>query len=159
MQTARPHNTSTFIQSRQQILHKFICVNGIVVTRPSFELNPGDIISISPQAWIASCLPTVLSSRPLKAPLYEVKGLLWPPKGLLSHRLAPTGAARKPLSEATLSRPKSPFNRIGISLGISRLNPKPLHLEINYNHFIAVFLYTPQQLFYPAQFDLNLLNK
>jgi ribosomal protein S4 len=130
------HGSITFLQSRQQILHKFICVNGIVITRPSFELNPGDIISIL-RHHAASSLSTIAAAS--RSSANEV---------LVASHLS----GRE--EQASFSQLK-PFFRHS---KINSRNPKPLHLEINYNHFIAVFLYAPQQLFYPAQFDLN-LNK
>jgi len=99
----------TFRAGRQLIIHQKVFVNNKLIDIPSYQLSPGDIISISSEN--------------------------------STNFLSVSSQFMQNLHANSLCQTKS------------------LHLEINYKSLTAIFLYPPQQLIYPSEFDIPVFRK
>ena len=99
----------TFRAGRQLIIHQKVFVNNKLIDIPSYQLSPGDIISISSE--------NSTNFRSASSQFLQ---------NLHANSLCQT---------------------------------KSLHLEINYKSLTAIFLYPPQQLIYPSEFDIPVFRK
>lgn len=181
---------STFRASRQLILHKFVYVNNKLVTRPSFFLSPGDIISIGSlhgfQNLRLSESPFAITNTQLisfdkdyeisksnnksqlssfnRVELHSTKSN----KNIPYLNVVPDHndyeSNRNILSvRETITKQKRIFHLVHNLIKCFdknfQSNTKVLHLEVNYKLLIGIFLYTPQQIIYPAHFDINFILK
>jgi ribosomal protein S4 len=125
----------TLAATRQLITHQKICVNQKVMTKPGYFLQPGDIVSVLPSTRVRMG-QTV--RRFLRAPATQ------------------DALHRMPIRRRRRQRKIYKIRKTSIT---TKVFYKPLHLEVNYALLSYVFLYTPQQLYYPMHLSLTNVAK
>lgn len=167
---------SSIYMARQWILHKRILVNGKRAGRPSYALCPGDVLQVD-TPWhtllgqsmfdrftrffkqstqISATYPNVYSSTAsafgLDARLQAMKGAkdTTTPADLETRfgafKDAPSAAKYiKTVADTTLFHPVSVM--------------KPVHFEISFSTFTAVYLYAPQRIVFPTLLDVPAIRR
>jgi len=120
----------SFREGRQGILHGLVCINGHPVTRPNFSLRPGDLIQIGQAVLVTS----ETFSKPSRE-LHSSQALQFN-KQIISFQSV-CDRIKKNWQEKACTQTRS------------------LHLEVCHRSLSAIFLFSPQQILYPLEFELQ----
>lgn len=121
------HFTPTFASARQLITHGKIMVNNKTITKATYLLKPGDIVSIDPK--IKEQTTTNIKS------FFKFQETI--------------GTLRK--SQKSNKGSKFSMNKI--------FWYKSPHVEVNYKILQIIYLFSPQQAYYPISMDLDVITK
>lgn len=131
---------SSVSQARQIIGHGKVLVNDVSVLRPSYQLKPGDVLRIKK-----------LNGLDLSDQNFT---LLETPKRRKIHSLDPMTHKRRK-QQIFRNKIKQSQNLIKKPLFLFRF----LHFEVNYILKTAIFLYSPQVLYYPDKIRLDFIRR
>ena len=126
-------------EAKQLISHKKICINNNIISKPGYVVEPGDIISVVSNASKsqAQTITNFLKADPTQQAMHSVS----------------TRFSRKIPNIMTKQQNRTK------ELGTKKLFYKPLHLEINYHILHIVYLFAPQQLYFPVQLPLQNISR
>lgn len=167
---------SSMYMARQWILHKRILVNGKVAARPSYELNPGDVIHVE-NKWhnllsnsmfdrftrffkqnskVFTPYPNVYAST---APSFSLDTQIHAMKNQQDHA-TPAGLETRFDALKTASSAKKFLKTVADETLFHPISAmKPAHLEISFVTFSAVYLYAPQRIAFPTLLDIPAIRR
>lgn len=160
--------------ARQWILHERVFVNGKRAMRPSHELRPGDMINID-QKWHALLKQQIFDRfvkffknlnavRKFTDPYPNVRSVfLSKPLHTYSIELFKDELSDVLERFNVMDHDKTSRNYLKLFTNSSLYYPvspmKPLHLEVSYDIFSMVYLYTPQKMTFPTLLDIAAIQK
>lgn len=131
--------------AKQLITHKRVCVNQILISKPGYIVQPGDIISLAPESTQkhAEKMHAFLQATPTQTAFQTV-----------SQRFI------KRVAKLQTMQSKQNDSLSGFeNKAVKKVFYKPLHLEINYQTLHIIYLFAPQQLYFPVALPLQHISR
>ena len=131
--------------AKQLITHKKVCVNQILISKPGYIVQPGDIISLAPESTQkhAEKMHAFLQATPTQTAFQTV-----------SQRFI------KRVAKLQTMQSKQNDSLSGFeNKAVKKVFYKPLHLEINYQTLHIIYLFAPQQLYFPVALPLQHISR
>lgn len=141
-------------EAKQLISHKKICINNNIISKPGYLLEPGDIISVvsGTSKSQAQTISNFLKAEPTQQALHSVSTRF--------ARRIPSLIDRQQNRIQKLVQSQLDVKSSNIpKMGTKKLFYKPLHLEINYHILHIIYLFAPQQLYFPVQLPLQNISR
>jgi len=141
-------------EAKQLISHKKICINNNIISKPGYVVEPGDIISVVSNASKsqAQTITNFLKADPTQQAMHSVSTRF--------SRKIPNIITKQQNRTKELVSNQFDIKDVRVNkIGTKKLFYKPLHLEINYHILHIVYLFAPQQLYFPVQLPLQNISR
>jgi ribosomal protein S4 len=145
---------SSLQEAKQLISHKKICINNNIVSKPGYLVEPGDIISVvsSTSKSQAHTITNFLKAEPTQQAIQNVSTRF-------VRRIPNLLDKQQNRTKKLIQNQFDTKNSNIAKMGTKKLFYKPLHLEINYHILHIIYLFAPQQLYFPVQLPLQNISR
>jgi ribosomal protein S4 len=141
-------------EAKQLISHKKICINNNIISKPGYIVEPGDIISVvsNTSKSQAQTITNFLKADSTQQAMHSISTRFT--------RRIPNIMDKQQNRTKKLIQNHFDIKDSSISkMATKKLFYKPLHLEINYHILHIVYLFAPQQLYFPVQLPLQNISR
>jgi ribosomal protein S4 len=129
--------------AKQLISHKKICINNNIISKPGYLVEPGDIISV---------VSDFLKAEPTQEAIQNVSTRF-------ARRMPSLVDRQQNRTKKLVQTQLDVKSSNTMKMGTKKLFYKPLHLEINYHILHIIYLFAPQQLYFPVQLPLQNVSR
>ncbi len=140
--------------AKQLISHKKICINNNIISKPGYLVEPGDIISVvsGTSKSQAQTITDFLKAEPTQEAIQNVSTRF-------ARRMPSLVDRQQNRTKKLVQTQLDVKSSNTMKMGTKKLFYKPLHLEINYHILHIIYLFAPQQLYFPVQLPLQNVSR